>query len=278
MLDFQYKLINIRFGNFKGGTGKTTNSCMIANELANRGLKTLLVDMDPQANASSLYLLTKQRLESDNYQFNTTLMTAISNGSIKGIEVKIKEKLYLLPSFADFSAYPVFLEKKFPNNISERARYFNTLLKKVINDYDYILIDVPPTISVTTDSALLSSDFAVIVIQTHERSLQGAETFVRYLQELVDNYNADFDVLGILPVLMKNKAPVDLATLENAKGIFGESNIFTNVVKNMERLKRYDITGIIDPTSFEADMHDRRVKKLYEDVTDEFVERSLLNE
>lgn len=268
----------VTFGNFKGGTGKTTNSCMIANELANRGLKTLLVDMDPQANASSLYLLTKQRLELDVYQFNTTLMTAISNGSIKGVEVKIKDNLYLLPSFADFSTYPFFLEKKFPNDISERARYFNTLLEEVKNDYDYILIDVPPTISVTTDSALLSSDFAVIVMQTHERSLQGAETFVRYLQELIDNYNADFDVLGILPVLMKNNAPVDLATLENAKEIFGESNLFTSVVKNMERLKRYDITGIIDPDSSEADMHDRRVRKLYKDVTDEFVERSLLNE
>lgn len=145
-------------------------------------------------------------------------------------------------------------------------------------EYDYILIDVPPTISVTTDSALLSSDFALIVMQTHERSLQGAETFVRYLQELVDNYDADFDVLGILPVLLKNNAPVDLATLENAKNIFGEDNLFDNVVKNMERLKRYDIIGIVDPESDDADMHDRRVRKLYRDVTDEFIERSVINE
>lgn len=268
----------ITFGNFKGGTGKTTNSCMIGNELANRGFKTLVVDMDPQANASSMYLLTKQRRELETYQFKTTLMTAISNGSIKGVEVKIKDNLYLLPSFADFSTYPFFLEKKFKRDIKKRAEYFSELLNEVKVEYDYILIDVPPTISVTTDSALLSSDFALIVMQTHERSLQGAETFVRYLQELVDNYDADFDVLGILPVLLKNNAPVDLATLENAKNIFGEDNLFDNVVKNMERLKRYDIIGIVDPESDEADMHDRRVRKLYKDVTDEFIKRSVINE
>ncbi|WP_275452553.1 ParA family protein, partial [Escherichia coli] len=75
--------------------------------------------------------------------------------------------------------------------------------RTIKHDYDFILVDVPPTLSTYTDSALLASDYTIIVLQTQERSLVGAEAYVGYLQELIDNYNADFDILGVLPVLLK---------------------------------------------------------------------------
>ncbi|EAC3669535.1 ParA family protein, partial [Listeria monocytogenes] len=135
-------------------------------------------------------------------------------------------------------------------------------------------IDVPPTLSSYTDSALYSSDYTIIVLQTQERSLVGAEAYVKYLQELIDNYHADFDILGVLPVLLKNNAAVDISTLENAKESFGEQNLFKTVVKNMERLKRYDLIGIVDPeVDGSADMHDKRVLNLYKNVTTELLER-----
>ena len=135
-------------------------------------------------------------------------------------------------------------------------------------DYDFIFIDVPPTISIITDAALYASDFVVVVLQTQERSLQGAEVFTGYLQSLIDEYGADLDIIGILPVLLKNGAAVDLATLDSAREIFGEENLFKNVVTNMERLKRFDITGITN-----EDMHDRKVHSSYETIADEFIER-----
>lgn len=264
----------ITFGNFKGGTGKTTNSAMIGNELANQGFKTLLVDLDPQSNATSLYLLTKQRLEGEIVKFDKTLMSAIADGNLKEIILDIKDNLFLLPSFADFTSYPLFLEKKYPDNQFDRIAYLSKLLKPLKNDFDFILIDVPPTLSTYTDSALYGSDYTVIVLQTHERSLVGAEAYVKYLQELIDSYNADFDILGVLPVLLKNNAAVDLSTLENATASFGESNMFQTVVKNMERLKRYDLIGIVDvEKDSTADMHDRRVANLYRNVTKEFLDR-----
>lgn len=142
------------------------------------------------------------------------------------------------------------------------------MLDSVKNDFDFIFIDVPPTSSIITDSALYASDFVVVVLQTQERSLQGAEVFTQYLQGLIDDYGANLDIIGILPVLLKNGAAVDLATLENAKEIFGEENLFDIVVKNMERLKRFDITGITD-----NDMHDRRVHNSYKAIAEEFIER-----
>ena len=264
----------ITFGNFKGGTGKTTNSAMIAYTLSNLGYKTLLIDLDPQANATALCLRTKQRITNNIVTFDKTLMSAIAEGDLSDIIIDIKENFFLLPSFADFTSYPLFLEKKFPNNQFGRVTYFNTLLSEVKDEYDFVLVDVPPTLSSYTDSALFASDYTIIVLQTQERSLVGAEAYIVYLQELIDNYHADFDILGVLPVLLKNNSKVDESTLEVAYSKFGSDNIFKTLVKNMERLKRYDIIGIVDPRlDPKADMHDRRVAELYEKVTKEMLER-----
>ncbi|SDC61169.1 Cellulose biosynthesis protein BcsQ [Pelagirhabdus alkalitolerans] len=257
----------VTFGNFKGGTGKTTNSTMMAYSLAKMGYKVLLSDQDPQANATSLYLRTKANHSDDIVTFDKTLMTAIQDQDLSPIITEVRENLYLLPSFSDFAQYPKFLERSFSQE-SDRVKYFSTLLEPIKSEFDFIFIDVPPTISIITDSALYASDWVVVVLQTHERSLQGAEVFTNYLQSLIDDYGADMDILGILPVLLKNNAPVDNATLDSAKEIFGEHNLFENLIKNMERLKRYDVTGIK-----EEDMHDRRVFKRYHATANEFLQR-----
>lgn len=257
----------VTFGNFKGGTGKTTNSTMIAYALAKKGYKVLLSDQDPQANATSLYLRTKANISDDIVTFEKTLMTAIQEENLESIVTEISDNLFLLPSFSDFAQYPKFLEKKFPKEVN-RVQYFSKLLEPLKKEFDFIFIDVPPTISIITDSSLYASNWVVVVLQTQERSLQGAEVFTNYLQSLIDDYAADMDIIGILPVLLKNGAPVDISTLENAKEMFGEHNLFENVVKNMERLKRYDITGIQ-----EKDMHDRRVLENYSVVANEFISR-----
>lgn len=258
----------VTFGNFKGGTGKTTNSTMIAYALSDMGYKVLLCDQDPQANATSLYLKTKSVLTGEVSSYNKTLMTAIKDEDLGSIITEIKENLYLLPSFSDFAVYPIFLEKKFPNDITSRVKYFSTLIQPLKKEFDFIFIDVPPTISVITDSALYASDFVVVVLQTHERSLQGAEVFTGYLQSLIYDYGANLDIIGILPVLLKNGAGVDMATLENAKKIFGKENLFDLVIRNMERLKRFDVTGITD-----EDMHDRKVHDVYKNIAEEFITR-----
>lgn len=272
----------IVFGNFKGGTGKTTNSTMISYHIAKKGYKTLLVDIDPQANATSLLLLTAQNQQKKVIPFETTLMNAIYNKNMKNVITQINEKLFLLPSASDFTAYPLYLETMFPYRDGldlkriqeERNKYLMTLIKEIEDDYDYIIFDIPPTLSVYTDSAVLASDYVVIVMQTHERSLVGAEAFIEYLQNIYDQYNYDFDILGVLAVLLKNNAIVDQSVLENSKNTFGEKNMFKNIVTHMERLKRYDIIGIKDPDIDEdSDIHDKRVHELYKNVTEEVLER-----
>lgn len=265
----------ITFANFKGGTGKTTNSTMIGYHLSKRGYKTLLIDLDPQANATALYSITKQRQTNEVMTFNKTLMTAISENNLQSVVTEIRDNLYILPSFADLTSYPLFVEKMYPDDLNSRSLHFTSLISDFDKEFDFILFDVPPTLSVFTDSAVLSSDYIVIVLQTQERSFVGAEAFISYLQEINQSYNADFDILGILPVLQKNNAIVDKSVLKNATSAFGKENMFQTVVKNMERLKRYDVIGIVDPTlaNEKYDVHDKKVHALYADVVDEFLER-----
>ncbi|HIS18220.1 MAG TPA: AAA family ATPase [Candidatus Coprovivens excrementavium] len=281
------------FGNMKGGVGKTTNSVMVAYQLAKMGYKTLVCDLDPQANATQLLRRT-YGLQHDgaDLKIDKTMMVALSEQDIKSAIVNIMDNLDLLPSSEDFKSYPDFLEITFmpdkekiaenPSSLQsemsavkeQRISYFAKQLEKVKDDYDVVVIDVPPTLSVFTDSAIYATDEIVIVLQTQQRSLDGAETFFEYLQQMYNSYeDVDFDILGVLPVLLKTRSGLDDQILEDAKEDFGEDALFEQIIHHMERLKRYDRTGIADHELTKADIHDRKIHYIYSELTKEIVER-----
>lgn len=281
------------FGNMKGGVGKTTNSVMVAYQLAKMGYKTLVCDLDPQANATQLLRRT-YGLQHDgaDLKIDKTMMVALSEQDIKSAIVNIMDNLDLLPSSEDFKSYPDFLEITFmpdkekiaedPSSLQsemsavkeQRISYFAKQLEKVKKEYDVIVIDVPPTLSVFTDSAIYATDEVVIVLQTQQRSLDGAETFFEYLQQMYNSYSdVDFDILGVLPVLLKTRSGLDDQILEDAKEDFGEDALFEQIIHHMERLKRYDRTGIADHELTKADIHDRKIHYIYSELTKEIVER-----
>lgn len=261
----------ITFANFKGGTGKTTNATLLSYHLAEKGNKTLLVDMDPQGNATSLMLKTFEAENGKQLEFNKTIMGGIIEKDLSRALLTIKNNLDVLPAYKDFARYNDHLEDIIPTKQrSERPKYFAALLEAIKEKYDYILLDVPPTISVITDSALVASDYAIIIMQTQERSLSGGRLFIEEMIEVANEYNSKLDLLGVLPVILKPRALVDVATIEKAAEIFGAVNMFKTIVPYMERLKRFDVTGI---TSNEKDVHDKRTHALYEELTTEFIER-----
>lgn len=281
------------FGNMKGGVGKTTNSVMVAYQLAKMGYKTLVCDLDPQANATQLLRRTYGlQLDGADLKIDKTMMVALSEQDIKSAIVNIMGNLDLLPSSEDFKSYPDFLEITFmpdkekiaenPSSLQsemsavkeQRISYFAKQLEKVKDDYDVVVIDVPPTLSVFTDSAIYATDEIVIVLQTQQRSLDGAETFFEYLQQMYNSYeDVDFDILGVLPVLLKTRSGLDDQILEDAKEDFGEDALFEQIIHHMERLKRYDRTGIADHELTKADIHDRKIHYIYSELTKEIVER-----
>ena len=98
----------ITFGNFKGGVGKTTNATQAAYELSKRGKKTLLLDLDPQANATNIMLKTKVNLTDEIFQFDSSLMSAIQSKDLTKALVNITKNLDLIGSSADFSLFISF--------------------------------------------------------------------------------------------------------------------------------------------------------------------------
>lgn len=283
----------ILYGNMKGGVGKTTNSVMTAYQLANLGYKTLVCDLDPQANATQLLRRTYGLQHGTDLQINKTMMVALTEENIKSAIVNIMDNLYLLPSSEDFKNYPDFLEMKFMldkkkieagdsttlqsemSKVKEqRISYFAQQLAKVRDEYDFIIIDVPPTLSIFTDSAIYATDFVIIVLQTQQRSLDGAETFFEYLQQMYNDYaNVDFDILGVLAVLLKNNVGLDNQILKDAETDFGKDMLFNQIIRHMERLKRYDRTGIAEKGLTKYDMHDTRLHYIYNTLTKEIIAR-----
>lgn len=283
----------ILYGNMKGGVGKTTNSVMTAYQLAKLGYKTLVCDLDPQANATQLLRRTYSLQHGSDLQIDKTMMVALMDENIKPAIVIIMDNLYLLPSSEDFKNYPDFLEMKFmldkekiqagdSNTLQsemskvkeQRIAYFAQQLAKVRDEYDFIIIDVPPTLSIFTDSAIYATDFVIIVLQTQQRSLDGAETFFEYLQQMYNDYaKVDFDILGVLAVLLKNNAGLDSQILKDAETDFGKDMLFDQIIRHMERLKRYDRTGIAEKGLTKYDMHDTRLHYIYNTLTKEIISR-----
>lgn len=283
----------ILYGNMKGGVGKTTNSVMTSYQLARQGYKTLVCDLDPQANATQLLRRTYNLQNDRDLTIEKTMMVALTEENINSAIVNIMDNLYLLPSSEDFKSYPDFLEMKYMpdkekiqagdsttlqsemSRIKEqRISYFAKQLAKVKDDYDFVIIDVPPTLSVFTDSAIYATDYVIIVLQTQQRSLDGAETFFEYLQQMYNDHTAiDFDILGVLAVLLKNNAGLDSQILQDAEADFGKDMLFKQIIRHMERLKRYDRTGIAEKDLTPYDMHDTRLHVIYKRLTNEIVKR-----
>ena len=260
----------LTIGNLKGGVGKTTTATQMAFTLAQKDYKVLLADLDPQSNSTNILLKTKLNLDPNaNTQINFSLMESIRNKDLSKSLISITSNLDLLGSSADFALFPRYMEQE-DRNYLERVKIFDKLLKPLKSAYDYILVDVPPTISLITDCSLYASDWVLIVVQTQQQSKDGAVSFLNYIQDdVIDQFKAPrLDLVGFLPVMLEKKSSVDQTVLHDLREEFGDDNVLNTIVPHMSRLKRYGVTGItVDG------YYDKQVAKVYQKVTDEVLER-----
>lgn len=261
----------ISFCNQKGGVGKTSTTGLVAYNLAKMGYKTLVVDLDPQANMTSLMLKTKSQNADDIEVIDNTLMNAIKKDeNLENTVINISKNLYLIPNAVDFSLYGRFLENSF-NNEQDKVEFLSKLIDRDLKGhYNFIFIDVPPTLSLQNDTAYYACDEIIVVLQTQQHSLDGAEDLIDYIQDtIIDEFGSHVEVLGVLPVLSKKGAAVDGAILNKANDMWG-NNVFVNNIHLMERVKRMDITGITDRPH---DAWDQRTQKRYRNVATELIEK-----
>lgn len=261
------KAVTIIIGNQKGGVGKTTNTYLIAYTLAKLGIKTLVCDLDPQSNSTKALILTKSQNSNEIMTIDKTLMWGVQQRDLKDLPVSIIENLDLLPSYIDFEDFAKYLYKNTSNEYEE-THLLEPLFEPLKEDYDIILIDVPPLSVEVTSNAVMFSDYVLISLQTQDDSMTGAIEYIKTLVKLKMKYELDIEVLGALPMLSNSRGSVDKLIIESAKEEWGEDLVFETVIPQMERIKRFSINGITDEDRF-----DRKVLEMYEKVVSEMLSK-----
>ena len=256
-------------GNFKGGVGKTKTVTMLAYESARYlNERTLVIDMDPQGNATSVLAKTGN-LDS----IEKSITDGFQNGSLETEVINVMENLDIVPANTSFRNLPKMLFNMFPDDEVAQITYLKELVTPLKEKYDRIYIDVPPTISDYSDNAMLAADYCIIVLQTQELSLDGAQTYIAYMQFLAENYDADLQVLGIIPMMLRQGGRVDTKVLDQAKEMYG-GNVLNTIVNYQERLKVFDVEGIHMHMNINGtvDMWDAKAHQLFVDVLTELNE------
>lgn len=206
--------------NKKGGTGKTTSTINIGKGLSLKGKKVLLVDLDPQGSLSySLGLEIEKCI----------LGEAMLNNQIIDELLFEKEGMDILPSNNDLINYEFdFIKESFPYDL------LKTTLSSIKDNYDYILIDCPPSAGYLTVNALIASNSVLIPMQMDVLSYKGLEQIIDTIFDIKENYNEELYVLGILGVLVDSRRQLTYEILEKAQNEFGV-NVFNNFIRQNVR-------------------------------------------
>lgn len=251
----------VTFANFKGGVGKTTASVMFSYLLNKRGKKVLLIDLDPQHHATDIIFKT-YGIETKEYN---SVFDGIQKKDLSESIYEMDDNLHLIPSDIDLVGFTRYLYSV-TRDINKQPFFLDSLLRDIRGNYDYVFIDVPPTISELTNNAIVASDSVVLIMQTHHQSYTSAIEFIDYLRDM-QNYNSDIDLLGVIAYMMDAKGKVDNEIVDDAREIFGDI-LFKNRILTRQRIKRFGRNGIKN-----EDAHDEKVLTMFEEVINEFAER-----
>ncbi len=228
--------------NQKGGVGKTTTAVNISACFAVAGLKTLLIDMDPQANASTGVGIRVQRDEPSIYQAligHFDPKSVIRNTEINGFSI--------IPSSQDLIGAEVELA-----NLGDRERFLSKLIKTVEADYDYLLIDSPPSLGFLTLNTLVAAQSVLIPIQCEYYALEGVSSLLRTIQKIKLTYNKNLMIKGFILTMFDSRNNICHQVVDNVRQNLGDK-VFQTIIPRNVRLSEAPSFGkpvlIYDPTS-----------------------------
>lgn len=248
----------IAFANQKGGVGKTTSSVNAAVALSRRGFRVLLIDSDPQGNATSSFGLDKSLLQYSTYDVlvdELPLVRAIAGTERPGLD--------LLPSTPVLAGAEIELVE-----VAERERRLSRALAGALNRYDAVLIDCPPSLGLLTVNALTAARSIVVPIQCEFLALEGLGQLITTIDLVKRRLNPPLDVVGVLMTMFDARTRLSSHVVEEVRRYFPH-RIFNTIVPRSIRLAEAPSYG---QAIFEYDPASRGAAA-YEAFTSELVER-----